>query len=66
MKAIVTGSSGQDGYYMSEYLIERGYDVCRIDYLYSAFHKNDEGKVIKPPNWTPSGNGVVGYGRFLT
>ena len=28
---------------------------------------DDEGSVwIKPPNWTPSGNGVVGYGRFLT
>ena len=28
---------------------------------------DDEGNVwIKPPNWTPSGNGVVGYGRFLT
>jgi ubiquinol-cytochrome c reductase iron-sulfur subunit len=21
---------------------------------------------IKPPNWSPNGNGVVGYGRFLT
>ena len=28
---------------------------------------DDEGNIwIKPPNWTPSGNGVVGYGRFLT
>ena len=20
---------------------------------------------VKPPNWSPNGNGVVGYGRFL-
>jgi ubiquinol-cytochrome c reductase iron-sulfur subunit len=20
---------------------------------------------IKPPNWSPNGNGVIGYGRYL-
>lgn len=28
---------------------------------------DDKGDVwIKPPNWSPSANGVVGYGRYLT
>jgi rieske iron-sulfur protein len=26
---------------------------------------NDGNIWIKPPNWSPNGNGVVGYGRFL-
>jgi GDPmannose 4,6-dehydratase len=31
MKVIITGSNGQDGYYMCEYLLKKGYDVIGID-----------------------------------
>jgi rieske iron-sulfur protein len=28
---------------------------------------DDKGDIwIKPPNWNPSANGVVGYGRYIT
>jgi rieske iron-sulfur protein len=28
---------------------------------------DDKGDIwVKPPNWSPAGNGVVGYGRYLT
>ena len=30
MKALITGINGQDGSYLAELLLERGYDVCGI------------------------------------
>ncbi len=26
---------------------------------------NDGNIWVKPPNWSPNGNGIVGYGRFI-
>jgi GDPmannose 4,6-dehydratase len=34
MKAVVTGSAGQDGFYMCKYLIKLGYEVFSIDIKY--------------------------------
>ena len=52
-KALITGVAGQDGSYLSEFLLEKGYEVhgtirrsslegkSRIDHLYSAITKNN-------------------------
>jgi len=34
MKVLVTGGAGQDGFYMCEYLVQRGYEVISIDIEY--------------------------------
>ena len=51
-KAFITGISGQDGYYLSKYLLEKGYEIhgtvrrsssintSRIDSLISQFSEN--------------------------
>ncbi|RAX54030.1 GDP-mannose 4,6-dehydratase [Helicobacter sp. 16-1353] len=52
-KALITGVTGQDGAYLSEYLLNKGYEVHgikrrsslfntdRIDHLYKDLHEND-------------------------
>lgn len=52
-KALITGITGQDGAYLSELLLEKGYEVhgikrraslfntARIDHLYQDLHEND-------------------------
>jgi len=30
MKALITGITGQDGYFLSQFLLEKGYDVYGI------------------------------------
>ena len=53
MKALITGITGQDGAYLAEFLLERGYEVhgikrrsssfntARIDHLYQDPHESD-------------------------
>jgi GDPmannose 4,6-dehydratase len=52
-KALITGITGQDGAYLAEFLLEKGYEVhgikrrsslintARIDHLYEDLHKSD-------------------------
>jgi GDPmannose 4,6-dehydratase len=52
-KALITGITGQDGSYLSEFLLEKGYEIhgtirrsssfntARIDHLYNDRHKSD-------------------------
>jgi len=54
-KAIITGITGQDGAYLSELLLEKGYEVhgvkrrsssfntARVDHLYQDLHEDDVG-----------------------
>src|SRR5262249_6885957 len=53
MKAVITGSTGQDGSYLTEFLLDRGYEVhalkrrsssfntARLDHIYQDFHESD-------------------------
>lgn len=52
-KALITGITGQDGSYLAEFLLEKGYEVygiirrtssfstCRVEHLYQDLHKTD-------------------------
>jgi GDPmannose 4,6-dehydratase len=52
-KALITGITGQDGSYLAEFLLDKGYEVhgiirrsssfntSRIDHIYKDFHAND-------------------------
>ena len=37
-KALITGVTGQDGAYLSEYLLKRGYEVHGLKRLYYIFY----------------------------
>ena len=57
-KALITGVAGQDGSYLAEFLLEKGYEVhgilrrssleikSRIDHLYKGSDKNSN---LQPP-----------------
>jgi GDPmannose 4,6-dehydratase len=57
-KAIITGVTGQDGSYLAELLLEKGYEVygiirrsstfntSRVDHLYQDLHKNPKFKLV--------------------
>jgi len=66
-KALITGITGQDGSYLSELLLEKGYEVhgtirrsssfntARIDHLYSDRHKSDARLFLHYGNLTDGG-----------
>jgi GDPmannose 4,6-dehydratase len=57
-KALITGITGQDGAYLAEFLLEKGYEVHgikrrasqfntdRIDHLYEDPHKKDRRMIL--------------------
>lgn len=67
-KALITGITGQDGSYLAELLIEKGYEVHgikrraslfntdRIDHLYEDPHKNDRQLILHYGDLTDSMN----------
>ncbi|MCD4779245.1 MAG: GDP-mannose 4,6-dehydratase [Candidatus Omnitrophica bacterium] len=67
-KALITGVTGQDGAYLSEFLLSKGYDVHgikrrsslinthRIDHLYQDQHENDVKFVLHYGDMTDSTN----------
>ena len=67
-KAIITGVTGQDGAYLSEFLLEKGYEVHglkrrsslfntdRIDHLYTDPHLNHSNFYLHPSDMTDSTN----------
>ncbi len=67
-KALVTGITGQDGAYLSEFLIEKGYEVHgikrrsslfntgRIDHLYQDPHEDDRNFILHYGDLTDSSN----------
>ena len=72
-KALITGITGQDGAYLAEFLLEKGYEVHgikrrsslfntdRIDHLCHDFHKKNGGFVLHYGDLTDSSNllGIV-------
>ena len=67
-KALITGITGQDGSYLAELLLEKGYEVHgikrrassfntqRIDHLYQDPHESDQRLVLHYGDLTESGN----------
>ena len=67
-KALITGITGQDGSYLTEFLLEKGYEVHglkrrssnfntqRIDHLYEDPHKNDLKLILHYGDLTDSTN----------
>ena len=67
-KAIITGITGQDGSYLSEFLLEKGYEVhgikrrsssfntARIDHLYQDPHEKDPKFILHYGDLTDSTN----------
>ena len=67
-KALITGVTGQDGSYLSEFLIEKGYEVhgikrrssslntSRIDHLYQDPHEKDRNLILHYGDLTDSTN----------
>jgi GDPmannose 4,6-dehydratase len=67
-RALVTGITGQDGAYLAEFLLKKGYIVCgvkrrsslintqRIDHLYKDPHVEDRNLIIEYGDMTDSSN----------
>ena len=67
-KALITGVTGQDGSYLAEFLLKKGYEVHgikrrsssfnteRIDYLYQDPHENDPDFILHYGDLTDSTN----------
>jgi GDPmannose 4,6-dehydratase len=67
-RALVTGVTGQDGAYLAEFLLKKGYIVCgvkrrsslintqRIDHLYKDPHVEDRNFIIEYGDMTDSSN----------
>lgn len=67
-RALVTGVTGQDGAYLTEFLLKKGYVVCgvkrrsslintqRIDHLYQDPHVEDRNLIIEYGDMTDSSN----------
>ncbi len=67
-RALVTGVTGQDGAYLAEFLLKKGYIVCgvkrrsslintqRIDHLYKDPHVEDRNLIIEYGDMTDSSN----------
>ncbi len=67
-RALITGVTGQDGAYLAEYLLEKGYTVCgikrrssllntqRIDHLYQDPHVEDVRFILEYGDMTDSTN----------
>ena len=67
-KALITGVTGQDGSYLAEFLLKKGYEVhglkrrvssfntARIDHIYEDFHKEDARFFLHYADMTDSSN----------
>ena len=67
-KALITGITGQDGSYLTEFLLDKGYEVHgikrrsssfnteRIDHLYEDPHKNNQSLYLHYGDLTDSSN----------
>ena len=67
-KALITGVTGQDGSYLAELLLKKGYEVhglkrrvssfntARIDHIYEDFHKEDARFFLHYGDMTDSSN----------
>ena len=53
-KAIVTGITGQDGSYLTEFLLKKGYEVWGIIRRSSSFHTGRIDHLYKDPHEKPS------------
>ena len=65
-KALITGITGQDGSYLAEFLLKKGYEVHgikrrsssfntkRIDHLYKDPHADDQDLILVSSFWNYS------------
>ena len=60
-KAIITGVTGQDGAYLAELLLEKGYEVHGIKRRSSSFNTQRIDHIYQDPN-TKSSNFILHYG----
>ena len=54
-KALVTGITGQDGSYLAEFLIDKGYEVHGIKRRTSSFNTNRIDHLFKDPHENKQG-----------
>ena len=50
-KALITGITGQDGSYLAEFLLEKGYEVHGIKRRSSLFNTNRIDHIYHDPNY---------------
>jgi GDPmannose 4,6-dehydratase len=60
-RALITGITGQDGSYLAEFLLERGYEVHGIKRRSSSFNTQRIDHIYKDPH-TPNANLKLHYG----
>jgi GDPmannose 4,6-dehydratase len=63
-RALITGVNGQDGAYLSEFLLEKGYEVHGIKRRSSIFNTQRIDHLIK--NWNENGNNFILHHGDLT
>ena len=61
MKAFITGVTGQDGYYLSRLLLEKGYEVHGVKRRSSSFNTDRINHIYEDPQ-VSSKNFVLHYG----
>jgi GDPmannose 4,6-dehydratase len=59
--ALITGVTGQDGSYLAEFLLEKGYDVHGIKRRASLFNTERIDHIYQDPH-TPAGHFTLHYG----
>lgn len=63
MKALITGITGQDGYYLSKLLLEKGYEVHGLIRRSSTFNTSRIDKLIS--KYTPNNKLILHYSDLL-
>jgi GDPmannose 4,6-dehydratase len=75
-KALITGITGQDGSYLAEFLLEKGYEVHgikrraslfntqRIDHIYQDPHVDNKNLILHYGDLTDSSNLTRIYKKF--
>ena len=64
-KALITGITGQDGSYLTELLLEKGYEVHGIIRRASSFNTERLQHLFEPESHLPSKNLHLHYGDLM-
>ena len=64
-KALITGITGQDGSYLTELLLEKGYEVHGIIRRASSFNTGRLEHLFQPESHLPSKNLFLHYGDLM-
>ena len=63
--ALITGITGQDGSYLAEFLIEKGYEVHGIIRRSSSFNTGRIAHLYEDPNSHREGKMILHYGDLI-